>query len=280
MPAKQSLSNDMTPVAPLPPGLEALHLVIGPPRSGTTLISNAIMAHSSVTGVMEPYQRGRKTGFAGLDVEDLYPSGPPPTRNLVLKETCTRLENVTLSFAALERARARGLYTSAILILRCPFSAYLSQVEASRDRWKEKKLVEVSAQSLAQWARMIRQGLREICTALRAQHFRVVCYEDFCANPGPRLARLMALFPERIEPGQLNFAPAPGTIGQADPKVVEKAGRIELTDYTDALQMLRDMFSGTEDFSFIDDVATIIAEHSRHRDDRLTLDRLFLRCTE
>lgn len=113
-----------------------------------------------------------------------------------------------LSFELLQDTRRRGLYTATVIILRCPFTAYVSQTEASQRFWTEKKLVEIKEETFLSWARMMRSGLRCICENSRSQHVRVVSYERFTRHVETELSRIMAVIPEPLEPRQLTLTPA------------------------------------------------------------------------
>ena len=118
--------------------------LIGLPRSGTTLIHRAMAAHSRADGVIEPYQAGRAQGYCTTDLSRFlvdHRIAPDADRALIVKETTTRSANVQHLFELLASAQLLGVYVGLVLILRCPFEAYLSQIEASRRLWKEKKLI-------------------------------------------------------------------------------------------------------------------------------------------
>jgi len=262
------------------PGPRSFVLLIGPPRSGTTLIANTFMSHSTVSGVMEPYQRRRnrdRTGATDLEsfvaenrVRQLH-----KRPHLAVKETTTRLENVEMSLALMQSAAARGLYTGLILILRCPFSAFLSQVEASREMWGEKKMTEASKQSFRRWARGQKDHLGRLADHARAQHYRIISYEAFCAQPAAEMARLMALIPERLEPAtQLSFTPPENVVAGGDPKTKAKAGRIEQSDRAERIRALADMVGPCPERRFLRDLQSIVLNSACRDPDRVTLDHL------
>lgn len=254
-------------------------LLIGPPRSGTTLIANTFMSHSTVSGVMEPYQRRRKrddTGSTDLDafVTENKVTSLATRPHLAVKETTTRLANVDLSLDLMQAAAARDIYTGLVLILRCPFSAYLSQVEASKEMWGEKKLIEASKQTFRRWARGQKESLKKLTDHARAQHYRIIGYEAFCANPGPEMARLMALIPERLESGQMSFTPPDSVIAGGDPKTREKSGKIELSDRADRIAALDDKVGPCPERKFLRDLRKIVLDSACKDPDRVTLDHL------
>lgn len=261
------------------PSPRSFILLIGPPRSGTTLIANTFMSHSKVSGVMEPYQRRRKRddigttdldGFIAENRIKQLASRP----HIAVKETTTRPANVEMSLELMQSAAAQGLYTGLVMILRCPFSAYLSQVEASSEMWGEKKMTETNKQTFRRWARGQKEGLKKLTDHARAQHYRIISYEAFCADPGPEMARLMALIPERLEAGQLNFTPPDSVIAGGDPKTREKSGKIELSDRADVIKTLAEMVGPCPERKFMRELRSIVLNSACRDPDRVTLDHL------
>lgn len=256
---------------------DSVMLMIGPPRSGTTLIANAVMAHSKVAGLIEPWHRRRDAGYDVTDpgqlMRDFDVPPAPDHPHLVIKETTTRGANVDLSLALLARAAQQGIYPALVLILRCPFAAYLSQVEASQQIWRERKMTGVTPESFAQWANAQRRALKRITDRARAQHHRLISYEAFCAAPGAELARLMALLPERLEQDQLAFRPPKGQAA-GDPKTRAKAGAITLTDRSAEIAALIDTVGPGAALTFCQHLQEIVLSHMCHEPDAMTLDRL------
>ena len=263
---------------PKPNRLRSLIGLIGPPRSGTTLIANAMLSHSEVTGIIEPFQTRRlqdyiKTDFATmLDDFGVDCSGNP---HLIVKETTTRQQNASLTMEMLKKARDRGLYTGLVIVLRCPFSAYLSQVEASQTLWKETKLPEVSEETFSRFAKSLRNGLLKVCLAARAQHYRMVSYEAFCKAPADELARLMALIPLRLErQAQLSFRPPQDTRPGGDPKTRTKRGRITPTPRDEEVAEVICRFAGSPEERFCQQLRGIVLRSVCREPDSVALDRL------
>ena len=220
----------------LPNSLIAL---MGLPRSGTTLLSRMISAHSAVDGIIEPYQAGRFKKYEETSISVLCKDRKldiDESRHVLLKETATRIENSRLAVELLKNARAQGVYTGLILVLRSPYESYLSQVEASATLWLEARLPVVSERTFSQFARSSLRGLAHITWHARAQHHRIVSYKQFCAAPANELARLMALFPLRLESQQLKLGKMRNQGG--DPKVY-KSDCIEFSDRSPEVQKLR-----------------------------------------
>ena len=254
--------------------------LLGPPRSGTTLIANAMASHSSVAGLLEPYQSRRSSGYQVTEVSGLvndFNLSLDGKRHLLVKETTTRRINVTHTLSVLESARRSGLYAGIVVILRCPFSAYLSQVEASEKFWKEKKLLGVNESTFASFASGIRTGLLEVARKAKSYHFRLVSYEAFVASPANELSRLMALLPERLErKEQLAFRPPGDISGAGDPKVWTKSGGLSSSDRGEQILQLKDQFRDMPEFVFMDKLRNLIVECVCTESDEVVLDELTL----
>jgi hypothetical protein len=259
---------------PVPHSLVAL---LGPPRSGTTLIAHAMMAHPEATGLIEPYQVRREGGYAQTDPAALlrdFGLDLAATPHVFVKETTTREANVTLTLELLRAARAQGIYTGLVLILRCPFSAYLSQIEASRTLWKNKLFTEVSDETFRGFAHQMRVRLALICEQARAQHFRLVSYEAFCARPETELARLMALVPLRLDARQLRFTPPEKISGGGDPKTFAKAGGIAVENREAEADAVRERFAHHPGSIFFAGLQALVRERIGQAPDGVVLDEL------
>lgn len=265
--------------ATLPPALpDSFTLLIGPPRSGTTLIANTFMSHSTVRGALEPYQRGRADGYETTEpavfLEDLR-LDITKMPNLAIKETTTRLRNVELSLELAQNVQRSGVFTGLILILRCPFEAFLSQVEASRDHWDEKKITEISEESVATYFNRLPATLRLICENARQFHFRIVSYDSFCAAPETETARLMALIPVPMEPHQKDLMPDETIIEKADPKFASsRGGGIKKTDRAIAVDHLMETYAHLPSVKFAKALRALIALDAKKMTDIEKLDAL------
>ena len=100
--------------------IDNLTLVLGAPRSGTSLLIRHLSAHSKILGIMEPFQSRRHEEFSCTDIfemANLYGFNPSKQRSIFVKETTTRLNNVLLSLALVRAAEEKGVDCSLILIV-------------------------------------------------------------------------------------------------------------------------------------------------------------------
>jgi hypothetical protein len=171
-------------------------------------------------------------------------------------------------------AQSSGIYTGLILILRCPFEAFLSQVEASRTHWKEKKLTEITEENVAQFFTRQRTTLRLLCENARQFHFRIVSYDRFCAAPETETARLMALIPVPMESLQKNLMPDETIFGVADPKFANSRGGIKKTDRALAVHELMETYQHLPSVKFAVALRALIALDAKKMTDIEKLDAL------
>lgn len=189
----------------------SLIALVGLPRSGTTLVHKILSNHSLVDGIIEPYQFHRHNHYSQTQLTELCNDlkiNIDANRAILVKETTTRQVNIEHTLDLLASARSQGVYTGLIILVRSPFEAYLSQVEASSMLWKIKKVINIDNASFRQFAKVNLNAMRHIAWRGRAQHFRFVSYRQFCRNLSCETARLMGVFPLRFEPEQVSLEPS------------------------------------------------------------------------
>ena len=194
---------------------------------------------------MEPYQAGRLKLYKETSFKNLCRDKniePQQDRFVLIKETTTRTENMSLLFRLLKNARSLGDYTGLIIVLRSPFEAFLSQVHASSTMWLDKLMTSPSDKHFETFAKLAIAGFAEIVWHARSQHCRVINYNDFCSDPENELSRLMGLFPLRLEQQQLELSKTAHRGG--DPKAYSGAS-IEKTDRSAEVEELLGKLSDT-----------------------------------
>ena len=256
---------------------DSFTLIIGPPRSGTTLIGNCFMSHSTVSGILEPYHQRRREPYEVTDMNTLlnnYGIDCKKKPNFAIKETTTRKENIRLALQAAANAQDQGICTGLIIVLRCPFETYLSQVEAARIFWKTKNFIEVSKQTIVSYFLNQRAILRELCHQARRFHYRFVSYDFFCEYPETELARLMALIPTSLEMHQLNAKQSKSTAGYGDPKFLSRKGISKNETRKEAVALVRQQFSELPAIQYATQLHDLIQVGSYQMTDREKLDAL------
>lgn len=194
--------------------------LVGLPRSGTTLVHKILSAHSLVDGIIEPYQSRRDNEYSQTQLTAVckdFKINPSTERAILVKETTTRQVNMIHTLDLLANARFKGIYTGLIILVRSPFEAYLSQVEAANTLWKIKHSINSDNDFFVQFAMSNLNAMQHIARRGRAQHYRFVSYRRFCQNLLCETARLMGVFPFRFEPKQVRLEQSANQGG--DPKV-------------------------------------------------------------
>ena len=235
-------------------------LIIGEPRSGTTLISSCFMSHSTVYGVLEPYQQRRKEPYEVTDVGTFikdYEINVERKPNFAIKETTTRLENVRLALLTAKNAQDQDIHTGLILVLRCPFECYLSQAEASQKFWKEKKLTKISEEAAVHYFLRRRAMLKELCHHAHRFHYRLVSYDAFCEHTEIELKRLMSLISTPLESHQLTPKQSKSTVGRGDPKF-KSSKSIYKRNRKDGVAELQERFGALPVFQYAKQLSDLI----------------------
>lgn len=254
-------------------------LVLGMPRSGTTLLHRILTRHSKVDGAIEPYQSRRAQSYEEVEERKFLTDlnlRPDRHRCLVIKETSTRSANFLLSMKLLESFKKNGSYTGTILILRSPFEAFLSQVEASRTLWPDKRMTEVSPENFAHFARATIASFKEYLSSFRAHRYRVVTYKALCAEPEVEVSRLLAMMPLRFESGQLKLEVAAARGG--DPKAYTKVS-IEYSERREEAAKLRALITNSPYLSLMDQLDALSAHVGKEKDSEIIeeLQRVFFK---
>jgi hypothetical protein len=205
-------------------------LMIGAPRSGTTIIARVIGGHSRVKQVIEPYQTRREEKYETSDFSAfLADVGPVDAADsLMVKETFTRPENALLSLKLLASASAAGVRPLVLLVLRSPIESFLSQIEMTQTTWLEKRDFPYDPRSVWVYVRRNFIGMHRVLTQAQRYHRRVILYRRFVANPQLETRRVMAAFPYYFEPAQLELSVGTRNRG-GDPsawKATEVSGKV------------------------------------------------------
>jgi hypothetical protein len=221
--------------------------LMGLPRSGTTLLTRHIGAHSRIAVVMEPYQRRRRIGYTQTQLQELctdFKVEVPSAGGILIKETGTRSVNIDLVLKTLGSAAEQGHPTGIILMLRSPIEAYYSQIEAFQTYWKDRFRVDDKGNAAARFgdhedsvARFWMEARRSFQFLHREIYrfpFRISFFHRFLADPKHELSRLMAFFPVELEASQFDAESArkKGLRG-GDPKAWDRSKAVSPSSVTD-----------------------------------------------
>ena len=266
-------STDKSPVLP-----RSLILLTGSPRSGIGLIGNAFRAHSEVTGVSLPPLDSTGAGAELPGLRELMRSAdipdPEAAPHLFLAETGLRTGDLDYPLDLMMSARRSGVYRGLVMVVRDPLAAYLSHVEAGGAAGLDMAMSGKADEALENWAETVRQGLATICRQARAHHFRLVSFEQFCANPVSELARLMALIPVALENGQLSFNCSEEFESVENLKLQQVAQPIPVRNRDDQIDVLTGKYGERPEMKFLLSLKEIVENQVGRESDRTTLDRI------
>jgi hypothetical protein len=193
-------------------------VMMGLPRSGTTIISRVLGGHSQIKTAMEPYHSRRDDPYTVVDFDAFLKDFGNVTSNqsLMVKETTTSADNVELCLSLLRSSVSHGVRPLVLLVLRSPVEAYLSQVEAAETLWKEKPDFQYGERWIEIFAKMSLKYLHRFLIEADRYHKRVILYKRFISSSRDETRRLMAAFPYSYEPQQSELTQRKGMPG--DPK--------------------------------------------------------------
>lgn len=182
-------------------GWQRLIALIALPRSGTTVTTAVLGAHSDVYEVYEPWNASKATLDAAepMSYAEFVERFAPPRADrstLLLKETMTSAKYLDRLLQVLEEAPAT-VETTMIVLLRNPFHVFLSECEARRRWWGADDLV-ADFSTFQKWATRTLQNYRRLAAAAEIRDALCVSYEAFATDPkvAVDLMRALGLTPE------------------------------------------------------------------------------------
>jgi len=201
-------------------GLIAL---IGLPRSGTTLLTALLGAHSDIHAIYEPWN-SRRTRFeayiARNEIQAVLEADPfdlsiEAFRSeivantainspwLLVKETTTAPEYADAIEGLLCKPPTPP-HTHLIWLVRSPFHVYLSEIEARKKWWGASDL-EHSKELFERWARRSLRSFQRLLTMSRRFAGLIVSYEALARDTLPTLRTLMQRMDIPFQASQLSY---------------------------------------------------------------------------
>ena len=176
------------------------------PRSGTTVTTALLGAHSRVHPIFEPWNAHRqmldaKASMPWSDFVARFAAEPPAGKDVLLvKETSTDdafIERIDELLRTTPSAVDRRL----LVLARNPFHVFLSSVQARRDWWGAPDTV-ADADTFTRWVRRNRRHLKRLGELSRAHDALVVSYDRLTTQPNMphRLTQALGI---AFEQGQL-----------------------------------------------------------------------------
>lgn len=187
--------------------IRKLVCLIGLPRSGTTVLTASLAAHSKIHAVYEPWNVASKKNEAPitLDLQNFLSVFKINTKNkevLLVKETATKLSFIK-SIAHLLITLPRQFEKQFIWIIRNPFHVYLSEMEAREQWWGLDG--KINQHSFDKWSKKSLISTRKLFKQLIRQRGLVCCYESIAKHPSTDLRILTEAIGLDFQDKQLNY---------------------------------------------------------------------------
>jgi len=209
-------------------GFDNIVGLFGMPRSGTTIISRLVANHSRVRKIIEPYQRRRASQYSQTNIQLLcsdFDVREESGVSLLVKETTTRLANIENLSALMETSARKGYRVGYICVLRSPWEAFLSQVEAVETLWSVRSAFGKKEISLRNFWNTFTRSVRTLRQAMQEMDGRFVVFDCFLERPEDETRSLMQLFGYEFETNQMKLERADPAFG-GDPRAGATIGPV------------------------------------------------------
>jgi|GEM_PF-6145695 len=237
----------------------------GLPRSGTTVLTAMIGAHSKAASVYEPWH-SKRLGHNQTHVADLMPLVRARGREITLvclKETATKSDYLTHLEGLLDDASTVG-HAGLIWIVRRPIDTFLSQFAADR-RWR-KGTFRPDPRTLRYWAEITYATFCQMGNSLEKYNSRIVFYEHFTAFPEQTLRDLMPLAGLEFEIRQLDYHKTfERRLVRGDRFVIDEARPVTIqveNKYASQIAELKEAYTGNEHLTYILELSGILSQYS------------------
>lgn len=192
--------------------------VVGLPRSGTTICSSVIGAHSTIYVEFEPWNNEshrlkiqnlpRDTINTNLGLTEFlhhFSVSPPEESSwIAIKETTTK-EYYIEGVVNLLKNTEKNIHAELFWVMRNPFHVYLSDVEARKKYWGVESSA-ISLDNFDQWARRTITGFNKLIWGCKlSSSFKIFSYHRFIESPDEILTKLFSACELNYEPAQLEY---------------------------------------------------------------------------
>jgi hypothetical protein len=184
--------------------------VLGIPRSGTTMFTAVLDAHSDIVSIYEPWNvqksstATRRSAITSASLLDEAERQDHEATALLIKETGLD-PAYGKNLAAILAEAAPPLSHHLLILLRNPFHCFLSEVEGRRKWWGEANL-EVNEVLFDRWAQRSLASLSQMMKLGERCPGAIVFYEACASNPLPTFSRIMEILGLEFSPKQLRIS--------------------------------------------------------------------------
>jgi len=214
--------------------------LVGFPRSGTTVLTALLDAHSEVTMYYEPWNASPKRRPTAPESLASFLSsmgarfGAPEreTRYVGFKETVTYGESRDFAMETIDNV-ARETPTDVLWIFRDPVHCFFSKLDGARKWWGEPE-AEFSESGLVRYLRECGPHLAALLDVTKRHRGTIVGYEALVSRPEETLGALMKALDLEREASQLDYykaGPHPDKV-MGDPNVALRPRPLSRTSIT------------------------------------------------
>jgi SAM-dependent methyltransferase len=184
--------------------------IVGLPRSGTTVFTASISAHSKVAAIFEPWNAAKKDmPPVNLSLQEFInvfgvEEAKIEKTVLVVKETATQLKYLEGIDTLLATLTPDGPKGKLIWIFRDPLHVFLSEIQARKEWWGAANL-QLSVELFENWAQRSLAAMHELVKMCQKHDTICVSYEAFVERPHEILFEIMKFLGLEFEEGQINY---------------------------------------------------------------------------
>ncbi len=180
-------------------------LLLGLPRSGTTLLTSMFAVHRNFSTVYEPFNGGVLKQGDELTLPALAKAEGLPSltgRSLLVKETAARPAFINMARKLTEQT-PYPVSKKIMAIIREPRSTYRSEIIRRKQWWSD--TVTISQESFDAWCEKTRGTLKTLLNMIIARDGRIVCLENLASDPQTVLEALCSFLDVDFDPRQLEY---------------------------------------------------------------------------
>ena len=214
------------------------------PRSGTTLVSSIMGAHSRIKSVYEPWNDKKRVSLPDNitigNFLDVFSVDMARKSILFVKETATHIDYIDKMLDLL-RSVPIAIQTNLVYLLRNPLHVFLSEVEARKIWWGEDDL-ELTLEVFDRWAERTLASLRRMFRAGAEFNPLLVSYEALVTDKEIIVKRLTERLGIRFEAAQLSFEKTVNKLDvRGDPKLSNNPTEINTSSIQQRQRQISDI---------------------------------------
>jgi SAM-dependent methyltransferase len=240
--------------------------VLGLPRSGTTMFTAVLDAHSDIVAIYEPWN-ATKTHVepSAINIATVLSEADTQAkraRTAVVKET-TADHTYAGYIGALLNAAQPPLSRHLFVILRNPFHCFLSEIEG-RQRWWGEVDLKPDMAVFDQWAERVLKSYQQIVKLSNQFPTSFVFYESCVSNQVETFSKVMQQLGMAFSPGQLNISTSADLRKvRGDMSLVENVRDVAVGSVAkrqDSFEVVRKAFEQSACFARITSIAAHFAQ--------------------